>query len=68
MKEIYIGIKMGGYIDENNKIMSRQELNRRIVGMSEMLERAINTLRENNICIDHVIKDESEFIECEGRE
>lgn len=33
--ELKIGIVMGGYLDENNKLMTRSELNERITGIKK---------------------------------
>lgn len=35
----YIGIVMGGYLDSNNRLMDRTELNRRIVSMRNSINR-----------------------------
>lgn len=45
----FIGIVMGGYLDEQGKLMDRTELNKRIAGLqkeNEKLEKQVDILRE----------------------
>lgn len=54
----YIGVTMGGYIDENNKLMDRTELNRRIHALQNNTE--ITKLKET---IQSMRKQANEWME-----
>lgn len=50
-KELKIGIVMGGYLDENNRLMSREELNTRIAANQLAIakrEDLINSIAEQS--------------------
>ena len=58
-----IGIRMGGYVDENDKLMNRSELNKRIHGLKTELEitnkeneRLSEQLKDAEIVIDTAIR------------
>jgi hypothetical protein len=42
----HIRISMAGYLDENDTIMSRTELNKRISGMQDQLEKAEKVIED----------------------
>jgi len=51
-----IGIRMGGYIDENNKLMNRTELDKRIAMKDErikQLEDALRKIFNNPVCAEY---------------
>jgi hypothetical protein len=60
-KHLSIGIVLGGYLDENHRLMDRKELNKRISGLQKLvteLNQALFQQRFNNkhnLSIDGVI-------------
>lgn len=62
-KKLTIGIRFGGYTDENDRLMDRAELNKRIAGLRrtvDSLERQLDQQKFNNkhnLSIDQQIAD-----------
>lgn len=65
MKDAHIGIRMGGYTDENERVMDRTELNKRISRLQERLDRAIRLLSKSSVC-DTPLYTNGELDSCQG--
>ena len=60
-KHLHIGIVMGGYLDQHNRLMDRTELNKRIHGLQKLVTQLNQDLfqqrfnNKHNLSIDGVI-------------